>query len=156
MQFAPGPIRKVGWGGGGGGGAVRFRSDTKSGLGGGGGGVQFASGPIRKVGWGGGGGAVRFRSDTKSGLGGGGVDGFHRPTSPPLNEVYLLHSLLSSPSPHLACSSSPLPFSSLLLFPFSSSLLYTSLYPTSPPLLPSLLQLLFALTQLDTRDTVWP
>ena len=41
MQFASGPIRKVG---GGGGGAVRFRSDTKSG-----------------------GGAVRFRSDTKSG-----------------------------------------------------------------------------------------
>ena len=44
VQFASGPIRKVG--------------------GGGGGGVQFASGPIRKVG---GGGAVCFKSDTKSG-----------------------------------------------------------------------------------------
>ena len=40
VQFASGPIRKVG------------------------GGVQFASGPIRKVG---GGGAVCFKSDTKSG-----------------------------------------------------------------------------------------
>ena len=47
VQFASGPIRKVG------GGAVCFKSDTKSGGGGGGG-------------------AVRFRSDTKSGGGGGG------------------------------------------------------------------------------------
>ena len=44
MQFASGPIRKVG------GGAVHFRSDTKSG--GGGGGVQFASGPVRYEKWG--------------------------------------------------------------------------------------------------------
>ena len=36
VQFASGPIQKVGGGGGGGGGgAVRFRSDTKSGGGGG-------------------------------------------------------------------------------------------------------------------------